>query len=150
MPYRNGAIGMAKRKKTKKENPSGTFTDIEMKLLRLALDKGAYEGESDNAAIMLIHKLRERGVTADGLVFGSTNNYTQTTTTAVTKCGNEKMTFGKYRNERIKDVPIDYLMWAIYNCSNMDVKLKLAIHRYLMADVDERNKTRQNIKCRDE
>ena len=62
---------MAARKKSKnkrekeKGNPTQSanatvnaagLTEIEMKLLRLALDRGAYEGEADNAAIMFIRK----------------------------------------------------------------------------------------------
>jgi hypothetical protein len=60
----------ATRKKNKKANPKSTeagLTTIEMKLLRLALDRGAYAGESDNAAIMFVRKLRERNAKADEL-----------------------------------------------------------------------------------
>jgi len=96
-----------------------------MKLLRLALDKGAYEGEAENAAIMFIRKLRERHVKADELF-----NQTQSTT-VLSNYGNEKMTFGKYRDEMIKNIPVDYLTWAFYNCNNMDARLKLAIHKFL-------------------
>jgi len=96
-----------------------------MKLLRLALDKGAYEGEADNAAVMFVRKLRERNASADALFSHSQLN------TALEKCGNEKMTFGKYRDEMIKNVPISYLTWAFYNCANMDARLRSAIHKFL-------------------
>ena len=43
------------------------LTDIELKLLRLALDRAAPDGEYSTAAIMFIKKLRERNATADGL-----------------------------------------------------------------------------------
>jgi uncharacterized protein (DUF3820 family) len=42
------------------------------------------------------------------------------------------MTFGKYRDEKIKDVPIDYLLWVMYNCTNIETNLKLAIHQFLV------------------
>ena len=127
---------MAKRKKTtKKENPSKKgsgqtlqgLTDIEMKLLRLALDKGAYDGEAANAAVMLVRKLRERGATADGLFGGASYSSSK----AITNYGDTKMTFGKYRDEMIKDIPISYLVWAVNNCSNMDGRLRLAITKFL-------------------
>jgi len=119
------------KKKKNKEKPiaisSTALTDIEMKLLRLALDKGAYEGEADNAAIMLIRKLRERNVKADQL-------FEQSQSIQSSKCsnGNEKMTFGKYRNEMIKNIPISYLVWVLNNCTNIDANLKYAIHQFVM------------------
>jgi len=39
----------------------------EEKLLRLALDRGAIVGETDNVAIMFIRKLRERNANMDEL-----------------------------------------------------------------------------------
>ena len=119
---------MAKRKNKKEKSilTSTALNDIEMKLLRLALDKGAYEGEADNAAIMLIRKLRQRNVKAEQL-------FEQSQSIQFSKCGNgnEKMTFGKYRNEMIKNVPTNYLVWVLNNCTNIDTNLKLAIHKFL-------------------
>ena len=120
--------------KCKKENMKPTevgLTSIEMKLLRLALDKAAYEGEADNAAIMFVRKLRERNATADELFRHSPATISEP---SVSKCGddgNKKMTFGKYKNEMIKEIPIGYLTWVLRNCTNIDPKLKLAIHNYL-------------------
>jgi hypothetical protein len=120
----------ATRKKSKKEKQkiapksiplSTELTEIEMKLLRLALDKGAYEGEAENAAIMFIRKLRERNVKADELF----------AETPVLKYGNETMTFGKYRNEMIKNIPINYLIWVLNNCANIDMNLRAAIQKFV-------------------
>jgi len=105
------------------------LTEIEMKLLRLALDRGAYEGEADNAAVMLIRKLRQRNVTADELL-----GQPQSSQSKYDGNGNEKMPFGKYRDEMIKNIPIDYLMWVLYNCTNIDAHLKLAIHKFVMRE----------------
>ena len=125
---------VAKTKRTKKDgskkksSPQAQLlhglSDVEMKLLRLALDKGAYEGESDTAAVMFVRKLRERGVRADEL-FGNASS------TAVTEYGNVKMTFGKYKNEMLKDIPISYLVWAFNNCVNMNAALRTAISKFL-------------------
>lgn len=125
---------MAKRKKTSKKESSTKkssvqtqtlqgLTDMEIKLLRLALDKGAYEGEADNAAIMFVRKLRERGAKADELFDNAS--------AAVTKYGNTKMTFGKYRNQQIKNIPISYLVWAVNTCANMNAVLRTAIINFL-------------------
>lgn len=123
----------AKRKKAKSEKPVRTssvgFTEIEMKLLRLALDKGAYEGEADNAAVMFIRKLRERNMTVEEL-FGQASQ----TSPLKSKCGNEVMTFGKYKGEMIKDVPQNYLIWVLNTCTNIDPRLRLAIHTFLTED----------------
>jgi hypothetical protein len=126
----------AARKKKKKESPkkviptsvSNGLTEIEMKLLTLALDGGAYEGESDNAAIMFVRKLRARNVKADEL-FGEAGH--KSASKAVVNYGNTKMTFGKYRNEMIKDIPINYLIWVLDNCMNISPKLKLAIQSFV-------------------
>jgi len=130
---------VAKTKKTKKDGsrkkssrkeslPQAQLlhglSDVEMKLLRLALDKGAYEGEAETAAVMFVRKLRERGVRADEL-FGDASS------TAVTEYGNVKMTFGKYKNEMLKDIPISYLVWAFNNCVNMNAALRTAISKFL-------------------
>jgi hypothetical protein len=116
----------AKRKKVKKESPAlpDGLTPIEMKLLKLALDKGAYEGEADTAAVMFIRKLRERSVKAEDLFKPS----------AETKYGSEKMTFGKYRDKMIKDVPLSYLCWVLDNCVNISSSLRLAIRNFLTAE----------------
>ena len=124
-------MAATRKKKEKTMTVSGNLSPMEMKLLRLALDKGAYEGESDTAAIMFIRKLRERNVTADELFGNAQRDNQQTWVTKHNNGGNKKMTFGKYRNETIKNVPTDYLIWVLYNCANIDAELKLAIHQFL-------------------
>jgi len=124
------------KKRTKKEKSVSVSTklnglnEIEMKLLRLALDKGAYEGEADNAAIMLIRKLRQRDVKAEQLF---SQSFSQSSQSSQSSCGigNEKMTFGKYKNVMIRNVPMNYLVWVLNNCTNIDANLKRAIHKFL-------------------
>ena len=122
----------SKREKKEKATPPPPvvvqiegLTEIEMKLLRLALDRAAYEGEADNAAIMFVRKLRERNAKADDL-FG----HGQASANTNGK-GNETMTFGKYKNQMIKNIPIAYLVWVMNTCTNIDPQLKLAIHEFL-------------------
>jgi hypothetical protein len=112
------------------------LTSVEMKLLRLALDKGAYEGEAENAAVMLIRKLRNRNVNADELFKQTSSAYNSTRAeysnrNTVTEYGNAIMTFGKHINKPIKEIPINYLTWAYNNCRNMEDSLRYAIHKYI-------------------
>lgn len=99
------------------------LTSVEMKLLRLALDKRAYDGEAENAAVLLIRKLRSRNVEADEL-------FSQT---ALSEYGYTVMTFGKYQDQMLKDIPISYLSWALGNCCNMNSTLRFAIQQFLTA-----------------
>ena len=129
---------MAARKKSKKENLteklpviSAGLTTIEMKLLRLALDKAAYDGEAENAAVMLVRKLRERSADADELFGHAYAGIPEPSPPKQANIGSEKMTFGKYKGEKIKDVPVSYLFWVMQNCTNINPKLKSAIHQFL-------------------
>jgi len=105
------------------------LTPKEMKMLRLALDKGAYEGEADNAGVKLIRELRKRGIKADEL-FNQPTSKTNTQS-SVTELGDTIMTFGKYKGDMIKYIPTNYLTWALDNCKNMKSSLRQAIHKYL-------------------
>ena len=99
------------------------LTDVEMKLLRLALDKGAYDGEVETACIMLIHKLRSRNAKAEDLF--SPKRYTNTDFFTehrkqydnfddidekdIMPYGDNIMTFGKHKDLMLKEIPIPYL-----------------------------------------
>jgi hypothetical protein len=112
------------------------LTSVEMKLLTLALDKGAYNGEAENATIMLIRKLRNRNVNADELFRQTSSAYNSTRAeysnrNTVTEYGDTVMTFGKYKSKPIKEIPINYLTWAYNNCRNMKENLRYAIHKYI-------------------
>ena len=94
---------------------------IEEKLIRLALDKGAQPGEIDNAACMLIKKLRKRGVRADDLIDALE------TKTLPAVCGTLTMPFGKYEGVELAYIPYDYLLWVLRNCRNISHHLRQAI-----------------------
>jgi hypothetical protein len=34
------------------------------------------------------------------------------------------MSFGKYQGEQIRDVPLDYLLWALHTCNMSDLLVK--------------------------
>ena len=104
------------------------LNDIEMKLLRLALDKGAYEGEADNAAIMFIRKLRERNVKADDLFYKSNS---EKSSRHITSWHYYKMPFGKYKNKMLMDIPEDYLLWVLQNCRSVKPDLRNAIENII-------------------
>lgn len=101
------------------------LNDVEMKLLRLALDKGAFEDEADNAAVLLIHKLRGRNASADEII----SNPQFEVTGNISVYGRVRMPFGKYRGEILADIPGDYLLWLLRNCRSIKPELRYAIER---------------------
>lgn len=112
------------------------LNDIEMKLLRLALNKGAFAGESDNAAVMFIHKLRERNINADDL-FVQPNIFPHYSTNFNNKDyadGYYTMPFGKYKGEYLEDIPTSYLIWVLENCHSIKLNLRNAIENIIYGD----------------
>lgn len=104
------------------------LNDIELKLLRLALDRAAPDGEYSNAAIMLIRKLRERNATADDL-FVQSNRLVEYETAFNHKgyADDFIMPLGKHKGELLEDIPVSYLRWALNNCNNIKPNLRNAI-----------------------
>jgi hypothetical protein len=84
------------------------FTDKEMKLWRLALDKAAQTGEIQNAAIALVTMLRNRRFTTDDL---TTVNGAKPEKTNI-DWGASVINFGKHKGRKIKEVDPSYLFWA--------------------------------------
>lgn len=93
------------------------FTDRERKLLRTALGQGAYDGEIDNAAVMLLRSLRSRGVSAEQVE----NIQPGAGETIYVETPQSKPDYGlcifswgnKHRGELLKDIPPNYLHWAV-------------------------------------
>jgi hypothetical protein len=91
------------------------FTDKERKLLRMALGEGAFDGEIDNAAVMLLRSLRSRAVTAEQIE----NVSSAPAETIYVEIPQSKPDYGlvvfpfgkKHRGELLKDIPPDYLMF---------------------------------------
>ena len=96
--------------------------DIEIKLLRLALDKGAPEGEYSNAAVKLISRMRARHATVED--FYKSREYH----------AREIMPFGKYKCEYIDEIPFSCLVWVLENCENISLALKHAIQNIVNSE----------------
>ena len=109
------------------------LTDTEIKLLTLALNHAAYEGEADNAAVMLIRKLRERKATpadvteAKAEVIYVEREPTSRKASHMNTWG-RTMPFGKHRGEPLELIPHNYLRWVLRACQNISNDLREAIH----------------------
>ena len=79
------------------------LTEKEEKVLRLALDRAAADGEIRNSAAALISMWRNRGISAGDVLIPP-----PLTTPDYGLC---IMPFGKHKGKALKDVPPDYLEW---------------------------------------
>ena len=102
------------------------LTKKELKLIALALNKGAYENEADNAAVALIRELRKRGATIEDFMPGKPSYMARRTNVPV-DIYKVVMDFGVHKGKRLEEIPLDYLEWALNNCKNMKAGLKKAI-----------------------
>ena len=107
------------------------MTDKAEKLLRLALDSGAMEGEWKNAAVMFVANLRRAGTTPESITAPPPGNrrpepspWTPPATT---------MPFGKYKARGLDAIPADYLEWLLGNCD-----LRPALKRSVEAELHRR------------
>lgn len=86
------------------------ITDKARKVLALALDPNAADGEWQAAAKTFVFLLRKSGVTLE-ILEGKAQ--------APEPESCEIMTFGKFRGRHIYTVPIDYLRYAVANFQNL-------------------------------
>jgi hypothetical protein len=86
------------------------LTDLEQKLLRLALDPGAQPGEIANCARMLIEQWRKRGLSFDDIL-GAPPGAVKAPEYWAPDYGLCVMPFGKHKGKEFKDVPPSYLRW---------------------------------------
>jgi uncharacterized protein (DUF3820 family) len=101
---------------------SNVFTDIERKLIRLALDPGAAPGEIDTAAIKLVRSLRSRAIPSERII---------SLPTIRPDCGETRLPFGRHRHKQIRDVDFDYLKWFATNCYSQAPSVCLRIEQFL-------------------
>jgi Putative quorum-sensing-regulated virulence factor len=99
---------------------------VEAKLLRLALDPAARGNEIATSAEKLITCLRTRGVSA-AEVFSVSKPSSSRDGGTLARALTMRMPFGKHRHKLLRDVPLSYLRWAKYNCTNMSAGLRDAI-----------------------
>ena len=122
-----------------------SFTEKEMKFLRLALDPGALEGEIENAAFALIQSLRVRLAKPEDFVTKTSQTPPGgqpppgAKQTSGVNWGETKFNFGKMRGQAIQDATPDYLLWCYDWINNNDDEglkeryknVALAIGKYL-------------------
>jgi hypothetical protein len=102
------------------------FTDKEQKLCLLALDGSASEGEIQNCSISLIRSLRRRYRDGHALLRDIAQQPAppRQPPTTVSPCSDVRMTFGRYRGRRLRDIRADYLLWVLRECKNADPYLR--------------------------
>lgn len=106
------------------------LTEIETKLLTLALDRAATDGEIQNSTTMLIRKLRDRGASISEFT-KSEIDYKEF---EKPKSKNSHMDFwgyslpwGKYKGAPLELVPYSYLKWVLRTWNNLSIDLRNAI-----------------------
>jgi hypothetical protein len=88
------------------------LTETELKVLRLALDPKAIQGEWESAARRLFALLRKRLVTADE--FGLNGSAARAAIPRMQPdYGLTVMPWGKHKGELFKDISPAYLKWAL-------------------------------------
>jgi hypothetical protein len=101
------------------------LTDKELKLVRLALDPGATDGERNNAAVMFFRFARARSANAEE--FGGNGSTALTVPPMPVDWGLTIMPWGKHKGELFKDISPGYLIFArrwILEDPNRAVKMK--------------------------
>ena len=102
------------------------MTDKAQKLLRLALDAGAMDGEWRNAAVMFIGALRKNGTTADSFTAAIPESRRPAPPHRTYEPPAVTMPFGKHKGRKLADIPSDYLDWLQTNC-DLRPRLKMQI-----------------------
>lgn len=93
------------------------FTDKEVKLLAMALDKSVTEGEWKNAITLFGKSLRDRDISLEhmnGKPKQQQRPFTQSAKpNKPTNWGTTEMPFGKYKGETLQDCDLNYLHWVL-------------------------------------
>ena len=117
---------------------NGVYSELEEKLLRLALDAAAQPGEQHNAAVALVQSLRKRGVRPEYLILGSELAANKRRSPREAPTGSEienpgaiLMPWGKYEGIPIRLISPKYLRFCLWKCGNADPGLLAAIRAYL-------------------
>lgn len=107
------------------------LTDIEKKLIVLALDPAAGSGEIEVAAVKWVTYLRKRYTDGHELLkdlSGVPDRPIREETQ--NRYGDFEFPFGKYKGRRLRDMPVSYLVWALAEC-DLHPPTKLAVEAWL-------------------
>ena len=112
------------------------LNEREKKLLILAFDSAAEVGEAmaairalikawiskypDGYSLILDLEAPEKVVMRERVVYRNESPY-----------GNFELNFGKHRGERLRDVPVSYLLWILENWDDLWPTTRRAIESYL-------------------
>jgi len=88
-------------------------SELEQKLLRLALDPGAQPGEIQAAAIKLVEYWRKKGMHLNDILGQPNGQAAQPPAYYAPDYGLCTMPFGKHKGAEFKDVPPSYLRWLL-------------------------------------
>jgi hypothetical protein len=108
------------------EKRSPTMNPQAEKILRLALDTAATDGEAESAAVMLIRNWRASGVTAEDILGQTTS----------ARLPAKVMPFGQYKGASIAAIEREdpeYLQWVLATCTRRRQGLRRAIEAALAA-----------------
>jgi hypothetical protein len=111
------------------------LTDIEKKILVLAMDRSANTGEVATAALKLIELLRRRYPSGHDLIKDLEQIKIREEVRFVNvdhdPYGNFVMPFGKHRGQKLKDIPIDYLIWLLDNYDGLRETTRKVIENFV-------------------
>jgi len=105
-----------------------TLTPQQQALLLVAMDPGANPNEQNLAAVAFFRQLREQfsdGYALLARLGGPQEEHSRS------KYGSEILGFGKYKGQKLSEVPTPYLLWILDNVDWLDRYLRCAIERYL-------------------
>jgi hypothetical protein len=86
------------------------FNEREQKLIRLALDPGAHDGEIQNASVMVFRSLIARGIMADVLINGVINKPKSVWKREPTYIFPH---WGKWSGRSFAEIDPSYLRWVV-------------------------------------
>ena len=109
---------------------SRAWTELEQKLLRLALCPAAKPGEVENATRALVSSWRARGLKAE-ILLGTHNKEPLAQRSKGIDPGDVPMPFGKYHGRPLRYIKRQYLRWVLQNCDHIQPALATAIRAVL-------------------
>jgi hypothetical protein len=89
------------------------LSELQSKLIRLALDPAAHQGEIQNCAIKLIESWRREGKRLEDLFGDHAQEVQKAQAYWAPDFGLCTMKFGKHKDKEFKDIPPSYFHWLL-------------------------------------